>query len=107
MEWSMKLREPEWTIDLYVDESGRKPVDEFIQSLDRPMQSKVLRGIDQLAELGIRLRMPLARPLTGYEFWELRVQMAGNISRVFYFAARGRRMVLLHGFIKKGDKTPR
>jgi phage-related protein len=51
--------------------------------------------------------MPLARPVTGERFWELRVQTAGNIVRVFYFALRGRRIMLLHGFVKKDRKTPR
>ena len=71
------------------------------------MQQKIARTIRQLEEFGTSLRMPLTRPMTGYPFWELRVQMAGNISRIFYFAAQGRRMVLLHGFTKKGAKAPK
>jgi phage-related protein len=51
--------------------------------------------------------MPYARPVVGYTFWELRVQSAGDIVRVFYIARVGRRIVLLHGFMKKDRKTPR
>lgn len=53
------------------------------------------------------LGMPLARPVVSQRFWELRAQVAGNIVRVFYFAVSGRGIVLLHGFVKKDQKTPR
>jgi phage-related protein len=37
---------------------------------------------------------------------ELRVQVASDISRIFYFMPEGSRFVLLHGFIKKTEETP-
>jgi phage-related protein len=49
--------------------------------------------------------MPLCRPL-GEGLWELRSSLSGNrIARVLFCAMQGR-MVLLHGFIKKTQKTP-
>jgi phage-related protein len=49
--------------------------------------------------------MPLCRPLGG-GLWELRNSLSGNrIARVIFCAAQGK-MVLLHGFIKKTQKTP-
>ena len=50
--------------------------------------------------------MPTAAPVTGYRFWELRVQTGGNNVRIFYFAFSGRRMILLHGYWKKTPKAP-
>jgi phage-related protein len=51
--------------------------------------------------------MPHSRPLAGYGFAELRSQAGGSIVRIFYTAVAGRRIILLHGFVKKSQKTPR
>jgi phage-related protein len=49
--------------------------------------------------------MPLVRPL-GRELWEVRSTLPrGQIARVLFCVERGG-MVLLHGFIKKTQKTP-
>ena len=50
--------------------------------------------------------MPLVSSL-GRELWEVRSSLPrGRIARVIFCVARGQ-MVLLHGFIKKTQKTPR
>lgn len=51
--------------------------------------------------------MPLCRSLKGRKgLWEIRTNLSdGRIARVF-FCAHGGSMVLLHGFIKKTQKTP-
>jgi phage-related protein len=49
--------------------------------------------------------MPLCRAL-GHGLWEVRSTLtAGRIARVL-FCIRGGQMVLLHGFMKKTQKTP-
>ena len=49
--------------------------------------------------------MPVCRPL-GQGLWEVRSNLPGNrIGRVIFCIAQ-RRMVLLHGFIKKWQKIP-
>jgi phage-related protein len=49
--------------------------------------------------------MPLVRPL-GRELWEVRSSLPrGRIARVLFCVEQGR-MMLLHGFIKKTQKTP-
>jgi phage-related protein len=49
--------------------------------------------------------MPLCRPLGG-GLWEVRSSLSGGrIARVMFCLAEGR-MVVLHGFIKKSQKTP-
>jgi len=50
--------------------------------------------------------MPLCRSLGG-GLWEVQSNLEqGRISRVIFCVAVGR-MVLLHGFVKKTQKTPR
>lgn len=49
--------------------------------------------------------MPVCRPL-GQQLWEVRSTITGNrIARVL-FSITGSRMVILHGFVKKTQKTP-
>ena len=96
-----------WKIEFYRDERGRAPVQDFIEGLQPAIRRKVGRNINVLEREGDRLKMPLARPIAGYGFWELRVQMGRNIARIFYFLVTGRRIVFLHGFIKKTQAIPR
>lgn len=59
------------------------------------------------AEFGWPVGMPLCRPLKGHKgLWEIRTNLSnGRIARVL-FCARDGAMILLHGFIKKSQKTP-
>ena len=52
------------------------------------------------------LGMPHSRAMGGGLF-ELRLKAADGIARVFYCTLVGRRIVMLHQFIKKSEKTPR
>jgi phage-related protein len=49
--------------------------------------------------------MPYTRPL-GNKLWEIRLSGQAGIARVIYVAASNRRLVLLHAFTKKTQKTP-
>lgn len=48
--------------------------------------------------------MPLVRKLDR-DLWEIRVRLPNGIARVMFTSGKGR-MILLHGFIKKSQKTP-
>lgn len=50
--------------------------------------------------------MPHIRPLEG-KLWEMRMQGRDGIARAIYFTATGRRVMVLHVFTKKTQKTPR
>lgn len=50
--------------------------------------------------------MPVCRPL-GDGIYEVRTSLAQNrIARVLFYIDKNGRMVLLHGFVKKTQKTP-
>ena len=55
---------------------------------------------------GPDLGMPHTRAM-GDGLFELRLKAAEGIARVFYCTVVGRRIVMLHQFIKKSDKIPR
>lgn len=98
-----------WIIDFYKKENEESPVEEFLDCLPPKLQAKAIREIDLLEEFGIMLPYPHAKDIKGDRYkglWELRVKVATDISRVFYFLPEGNTFILLHGIIKKTDATP-
>jgi phage-related protein len=63
------------------------------------------RVVELLMEFGPKIGMPHSRPL-GNGLFELRPRGRGGIGRAFYCFAIGRRIVILHAFIKKTQETP-
>lgn len=89
-----------------MDERGRSPVEEFLDSLDQKTKARFLWSTEQLRVRNVQAREPLLKHLEG-NLWELREESATNIYRVVYFFFTARRIVLLHGFQKKSQRTPR
>lgn len=84
--------------------SGREPVREWLKAL--PLTDKRVIGEDlKTVEYGWPIGMPLCRSL-GEGLWEVRCDLPpGRTARVLFCIADGY-MVLVHGFIKKTQKTP-
>lgn len=88
----------------YRTPTGREPVREWLRSL--PVVDRKIVGTDIKA---VEFGWPLGRPLVGSigrgGLWEVRSSLTnGRIARVL-FTIEGARMVLLHGFIKKTQRT--
>lgn len=95
----------EFDVDLYETRDKKRPVEEFILSLDNKMQAKVFGMIRLLEEKGTALREPYSKPLDDGIF-ELRIKQSSNITRVLYFFYVGGKIILTNGFVKKTQKTP-
>lgn len=95
----------QFSVVYYSNIDGDKPVKEFIFSLNFKQKSKVLRDISQLEEFGIGSHIPDTKKLVGTPLWELRILGKDNI-RILYVLQIGKTILLLHGFIKKKQKTP-
>lgn len=96
-------------IEFYETVDGFNPVEEFIKNLPDKHGAKVYFTIELLQLFGRNIREPYAKHIEGKDYkglWELRIKFAGDISRVLYFVPVGNKFVLLHGFVKKTDKTP-
>ena len=78
---------------------------EFLDSLDRKMNAKLIGLMELLEEKGTELREPYSAPLEDGIF-ELRCKLGSNITRALYFFYVGKRIVVTNGFIKKTQKTP-
>ena len=92
-------------IEFFTLDNGQKPIEEFLNSLDVKMRTKVLRNIEILKEFGHGLRQPYFAPI-GDGIFELRTQADGNITRILYFFYVGNVAVMTNGFVKKTRKTP-
>ena len=84
--------------------SGREPVREWLRALDEKDRKAIGEDIKDV-EFSWPIGMPLCRSL-GKGLWEVRSDLAGGrIARVIFCIADDQ-MVLLHGFMKKTQKTP-
>lgn len=90
----------------FESDTGRVPVREWLLSLSSDDRKSIGDDI-RTAEFGWPVGMPLCRSIKGQKgLWEIRSNLSdGRISRVFFCVHDGS-MVLLHGFIKKTQKTP-
>ena len=89
-----------WKITFY---SSR--VEAEIQALPAGLVARFVRYAERMEIYGPDLGMPHTRPM-GEGLFELRLKAAEGIARVFYSGGVGRRIVMLHQFVKKSEKTP-
>ena len=83
--------------------SGAEPVREWLKALDREDRRRI--GVDlKTVQYGWPLGMPLVRKLEP-GLWETRSRLDRRTARIL-FTVSEQRMILLHGFIKKSQKTP-
>ena len=87
----------------YRSESGNEPVREWLKELPREDRRQIGEDI-KTVQIGWPLGMPLIRKIDK-DLWEVRTTLESGIARVF-FMVDGDYMILLHGFIKKSQKTP-
>ena len=90
----------------YRTEAGGEPVRDWLKSLPSREDRKRIGEDIKTVEFGWPVGMPISRSLGG-GIYEVRSDLAHNrIARVLFYFDRKNRMVLLHGFIKKTQKTP-
>ena len=85
-------------------DAGSEPVREWLKSLPA-IERKVIGEDIKTVQLGWPLGMPLVRNL-GDGIWEVRIKLENRIVRVLFTLDQST-MVLLHGFIKKQQATPK
>jgi phage-related protein len=68
--------------------------------------ARFLRYAERMEVYGPDLGMPHTRAM-GHGLFELRLKTQEGIARVLYCTVVDRRIVMLHQYIKKSEKTPR
>jgi phage-related protein len=82
-------------------------VDAEIEALPPLLNARLIRLMEMVENVGLeQMREPHIKHIEG-KIWELRAKAAEGIARAFYITMTGRRVVILHAFVKKSEKTPR
>src|SRR4030042_6188450 len=96
----------EFTVEFYETELGRCPIREFLDGLKETDPNDFAAILAGLAKLKNRKyhRPPLSKPIGG-DLFELR--HVGKLNtRVFYFFAKGQRIITVHGVRNKAREIP-
>ncbi len=101
----MKYQE-KYIIYYYQNSRNRRiPVLEYIQQASTKDRAKIAAYITLLQDYEGRLDEPYSRYIR-LGIRELRIVFARNQHRVFYITVEGKKIILLHAFLKKTEKTP-
>lgn len=90
-----------YSIEYYSDK-----VHALILALPDGLLAGYLRFTQLMIKHGANLGMPHTQAM-GNGLFELRVKGQEGIARVFYCTLIGKRIVMLHSFVKKSQKTPK
>ena len=73
------------TVNFYRTESGKSPVEDFLDSLSGKQAQKVIWVLRLVEELDVVPRQYLKKLVNTDDIWEVRVQFGGNIFRLLGF----------------------
>jgi phage-related protein len=90
----------EWELNFFNDRVQRE-----INAWPLGILAEFIRITQRMQSYGPNLGMPFTRAF-GKGLFEIRAQGQDGIGRAFFCLLIGRKIVILHGFIKKTEKTP-
>jgi phage-related protein len=85
-------------------ETGNEPVREWLRELPKEERQSIGEDI-----LTVQYAWPIGKPLVdalGDGVWEVRSRLKNRIARTLFIIA-DEEIVLLHGFVKKDQRTPK
>ncbi|MEN3364273.1 MAG: hypothetical protein V7606_1547 [Burkholderiales bacterium] len=98
------MQTPLLEVYFYKSANGVEPVRDWLRELSATDKKTVGEDI-KTVQYGWPLGMPLVRKMEA-RLWEVRIPLQNRIARIL-FTVQGNKMILLHGFIKKSQKTPK
>ena len=91
-----------WIVE-FLDED----VEALLDALPQDMRAHFVRIVSLIQSEGLeRVREPYVKHLEA-KLWEMRLKDRSGIARAVYVTAIGKRIVVIHVFTKKTQKTPR
>jgi phage-related protein len=100
---AMKPTLPEIPVRFYRTAAGREPVLDWLRSLEKEDRRAI--GLDMMrVQFGWPIGMPLVRSLKD-GLWEVRSDLASERTARLLFCFHDEELIVLHGFIKKTQKT--
>lgn len=81
-------------------------VDKELEVLDSSLKAKFLHIAELLEKFGpANVGYPYVKPL-GKKLWQIRMKGKTGIARAIYIAVKDKKIIVLHVFVKKIQKTP-
>lgn len=100
----MVARPAKIAVVFYRTPAGTEVIREWLRSLDAADRGAIGQDL-----MRVQYRWPVGMPLCrslGDGLWEVRIDLPGKRIARMIFSAQGGRLLMLHGFIKKTQKTP-
>jgi phage-related protein len=98
----MRCLDMEWSV-LFLDEG----IQARLEAMPADIRASFARIVELMQAYGLeRMREPYVKHLQG-RLWEMRMKGKDGIARAAYVTASGKRVVIVHVFPKKTQKTPR
>ena len=92
-------------VTFYKTVDGKCPVAEFIDSQPAKVAQKIAWVLKAVQELE-KVPKTYFKKITDTDFYEVRIEISGNIYRLLGFFHKGNLVILTNGFQKKTQKTP-
>lgn len=93
-----------WEVNFFQSERNEYPVQVFLAKLDEKTIAKVIHHINLLENFGPFLRPPFIKKIQP-DLFELRI--LGLVAIRILYTKKEHKFILLHGFAKRAQKTPR
>lgn len=94
-----------WRVVYYASSSGDIPVRDFLDAAGPTLKAKALRILLHIEEYGLQVAIGHIKKLAGTPLWEIRI-LGGDSARILFVMQVEKRILLLHAFYKKTQKTP-
>ena len=93
-------------VSFYTTADGKCPVAEFIDSQPAKVAQKIAWVLKAVQEIK-KVPKSYFKKLSDMDFYEVRIELSGNIYRLLGFFHNGNIVILTNGFQKKTQKTPK
>ena len=93
-------------VTFYTTADGKCPVAEFIDSQMPKVAQKIAWVLKAVQEIE-KVPKTYFKKLSDTDFYEVRIELSGNIYRLLGFFHNGNIVILTNGFQKKTQKTPK
>lgn len=91
-----------WTVEFFDERVAAE-----LSAMPADIRANFRRIVELIGAVGLeRVHEPYVKHLDG-PVWEMRMKGRDGIARAAYVTARGQRIVIVHVFVKKTQKTPR
>ena len=92
-------------VEFYLSSNGRSPVFEFIHEQEKANKAMILAVLKDIQHFGFNAKGCLFKNL-GKKLWEIKIRTVSTGYRFLYALMESNKIIILHGFKKKTQKTP-